>query len=45
MIKVNINKLIDRDTYRGMRHKLNLPTRGQRTRTNAKTQKAKRIKI
>ena len=42
IIQVNINKLKDNDTYRGIRHKLNLPTRGQRTRTNARTQKAKR---
>ena len=44
IIEVNIKKLIDNDIYRGIRHKLNLPTRGQRTRTNARTQKAKRDK-
>lgn len=42
---VNINRLIDNETYRGIRHKLNLPTRGQRTRTNARTQKSKRFLI
>ena len=45
IVLVNINKLIDNETYRGIRHKLNLPTRGQRTRTNARTQKAKRFLI
>jgi small subunit ribosomal protein S13 len=43
-IQVNINKLKDHETYRGIRHKLNLPTRGQRTRSNARTQKAKKYK-
>lgn len=43
-ITVNINKLIDSESYRGVRHKLNLSVRGQRTRTNAATQRSKRIK-
>jgi small subunit ribosomal protein S13 len=35
----NIKVLIETLTHRGLRHKDNLPTRGQRTRTNAKTRK------
>lgn len=38
----NITRLISINAYRGKRHKANLPTRGQRTRTNAKT--VKRVK-
>jgi small subunit ribosomal protein S13 len=45
-IKNNIQKLINLGTYRGLRHKLGLPVRGQRTRSNARTQKylSKKIK-
>lgn len=43
-IKLNIDKLIETSSYRGWRHTFCLPVRGQRTRTNAKTQKRKRIK-
>ncbi len=35
----NIKRLMSINTYRGQRHKKNLPTRGQRTRTNARTRK------
>ena len=35
----NIKRLMDIGSYRGMRHKKGLPTRGQRTRTNARTRK------
>ena len=35
----NIRRLIDIGSYRGTRHKKNLPVRGQRTRTNARTRK------
>jgi small subunit ribosomal protein S13 len=42
-LKVNINKLIDYKTYRGNRHMKCLPVRGQRSRTNAGTQKSKRV--
>lgn len=38
----SIKHLIDIQCYRGKRHQNQLPTRGQRTRTNAKTQKKKR---
>lgn len=35
--KKNIDNLIDLQTYRGFRHKMSYPTRGQRTRSNAQT--------
>jgi small subunit ribosomal protein S13 len=38
----NIKRLIDIGSYRGHRHKIGLPVRGQRTRTNARTRKGKR---
>ena len=40
-IQFHINKLKDIRTVRGIRHKFCLPVRGQRSRTNAKTQKKK----
>nr|YP_009244404.1 ribosomal protein S13 [Gelidium vagum]AMK96646.1 ribosomal protein S13 [Gelidium vagum] len=36
---INIKRLIDIGTYRGKRHRNNLPLRGQRTRTNARTKR------
>ena len=39
-----INKKIELETYHGIRHKMSLPVRGQRTRTNAKTRKKMRYK-
>jgi small subunit ribosomal protein S13 len=36
---VNIKRLMDLATYRGLRHRRGLPTRGQRTHTNARTRK------
>ncbi|OGT56842.1 MAG: 30S ribosomal protein S13 [Gammaproteobacteria bacterium RIFCSPHIGHO2_12_FULL_43_28] len=41
-VAMNIKRLIELGTYRGMRHKRGLPTNGQRTRTNARTRKGKR---
>lgn len=41
-IQNNIKRLINIHAYRGMRHRLGLPVRGQRTRTNARTRKGKR---
>ncbi|MDR0955957.1 MAG: 30S ribosomal protein S13 [Candidatus Nomurabacteria bacterium] len=41
----NIKRLKDIGTYRGLRHKLNLPVRGQRTRTNGRTKRGKRIAV
>lgn len=37
----NIKRLKDINSYRGLRHKSNLPSRGQRTRTNARTRRGK----
>ena len=41
----NIKRLKDLGTYRGARHRKNLPCRGQRTHTNARTKKGKAIAI
>ena len=38
-VQMNIKRLIEIGCYRGMRHRRNLPLRGQRTRTNARTMK------
>jgi small subunit ribosomal protein S13 len=38
-VQQNINRLRDIKCYRGIRHRLGLPVRGQRTRTNARTRK------
>lgn len=38
----NIKRLISIHSYRGMRHRLGLPVRGQRTRTNSRTRKGRR---
>ena len=42
VISMNIKRLLDLGCYRGLRHRRGLPVRGQRTRTNARTRKAKR---
>ena len=39
---MNIKRLIDLGAYRGLRHRRGLPTRGQRTHTNARTRKGPR---
>src|SRR5690348_2908575 len=41
----NIKRLKDINSYRGLRHKANLPTRGQRTRTNARTRRGKKVTV
>lgn len=41
-VSTNIKRLKDINSYRGQRHKLNLPARGQRTRTNARTRRGRR---
>jgi len=45
LVTNNIKRLKDVNSYRGLRHKLGLPTRGQRTRTNARTRKGKAIAV
>lgn len=41
-LSMNIKRLMDIGTYRGLRHRRGLPVRGQRTRTNARTRKGPR---
>jgi small subunit ribosomal protein S13 len=41
-ISMNIKRLIEIGSYRGARHRRNLPVRGQRTKTNARTRKGPR---
>ena len=41
-ISMNIKRLMEIGCYRGLRHRRNLPARGQRTRTNARTRKGPR---
>lgn len=44
-IQENIKRLKELGSYRGMRHARNLPVRGQRTRSNARTKRGKRVTI
>jgi len=41
-VNMNIKRLIEIGSYRGLRHRRNLPSRGQRTRTNARTRRGTR---
>ena len=41
-ISINIKRLVDMGSYRGLRHRRRLPVRGQRTKTNARTRKGPR---
>src|ERR1051325_3721122 len=41
-IQANVRRLMDIGAYRGFRHRRNLPCRGQRTRTNARTRRGRR---
>jgi small subunit ribosomal protein S13 len=41
-VAMNIKRLVDIGSYRGSRHRRNLPVRGQRTRTNARTKRGSR---
>ena len=41
-VQLNIKRLIEIGSYRGLRHRRNLPVRGQRTHTNARTRKGPR---
>jgi len=41
-VQMNIKRLMDIASYRGLRHRRGLPVRGQRTRTNARTRKGRR---
>ena len=44
-VNLNIRRLIDVGTYRGLRHRRGLPARGQRTRTNARTKRGRRMPV
>ena len=44
-MQMNIRRLIEIQCYRGLRHRRNLPVRGQRTHTNARTRKGKAVAI
>ena len=44
-VSMNIKRLIDLGTYRGLRHRRGLPVRGQRTKTNARTRTGPRKSI
>lgn len=41
----NIKRLKDINSYKGIRHKNNLPSRGQRTKTNARTRRGKKVTV
>ncbi|MGD0284118.1 MAG: 30S ribosomal protein S13 [Candidatus Saccharimonadales bacterium] len=45
IVSGNIKRLKDIKSYRGTRHQANLPTRGQRTRTNARTRRGRKITV
>jgi small subunit ribosomal protein S13 len=42
---MNIKRLVDIGTYRGRRHRMGLPVRGQRTRTNARTRRGRKVTV
>ncbi|MCL2737396.1 MAG: 30S ribosomal protein S13 [Alphaproteobacteria bacterium] len=44
-VQMNIKRLQDMKAYRGIRHRNRLPVRGQRTQTNARTRKGKRVVV
>lgn len=45
IVTANIKRLKDINSYRGLRHKANLPSRGQQTRTNARTRRGKKTTV
>lgn len=45
VVSGNIKRLKDINSYRGIRHKNSLPSRGQRTRTNARTKRGRRVAV
>jgi small subunit ribosomal protein S13 len=45
IVAANIKRLKDIKAYRGLRHGSNLPSRGQRTRTNARTRRGKKLTV
>lgn len=45
IVSSNIKRLKDINAYRGLRHRANLPSRGQRTKTNARTRRGKKSTV
>lgn len=45
IVNGNIKRLKDINSYRGLRHKQNLPSRGQRTKTNARTRRGRKLTV
>ncbi len=45
VVSGNIKRLKDINAYRGLRHKANLPSRGQRTKTNARTRRGRKLTV
>ncbi len=45
VVSGNVKRLKDIGSYRGLRHKQNLPSRGQRTKTNARTRRGKKVTV
>jgi small subunit ribosomal protein S13 len=45
VVATNIKRLKEINAYRGLRHKAGLPSRGQRTRTNARTRRGRRVAV
>lgn len=45
VVNGNIKRLKDIGSYRGLRHKQNLPAHGQRTKTNARTRRGKKVTV
>ena len=43
LVSLNIKRLKEINAFRGLRHKANLPVRGQRTKTNARTKRGKKV--
>ena len=43
LVSLNIKRLKEINAYRGLRHKANLPVHGQRTKTNARTKRGKKV--
>ncbi|HRP70884.1 MAG TPA: 30S ribosomal protein S13 [Turneriella sp.] len=44
-VQLDMKRLVDTGTYRGNRHRKGLPARGQRTKTNARTRKGRRLTV
>ena len=45
VVTANIKRLKDINAYRGLRHKQSLPSRGQRTKTNARTRRGRKLTV